>query len=285
MNIASLVDLSPWSKKKRLMPNKVGPFGFIRGIYRILRGKPRIPKSLQDNKLLKTILKRRSVRVFTSQEIPEDVFAAILEAGRVAPSAVNLQSWTFGVFTPESWKETFGRGIPFRAQRAVIIMGDIHRAKTVITNFPYSPLVEYTTAVMNASLAVMNMNIAAEALGVSSVMLSETGRTGVLDVGYLKEVLQLPEGVFPLTTIVFGYAKSFYPPMPPRLPIEQVTLTQKYQEPDPKIMKDWMEQMVAGFKSTHLTSSFDNQLNTYLSKISDAESDLHGMVFYQDYKE
>ena len=41
-------------------------------------------------------------------------------------------------------------------------------------------------AVMNASLAAMNMNIAAEALGVGSVMLSETGRSGLLDAGYLR---------------------------------------------------------------------------------------------------
>jgi len=32
----------------------------------------------------------------------------------------------------------------------------------------------------------MNMNIAAEALGVSSVMLSETGRSGFLDAAHIR---------------------------------------------------------------------------------------------------
>ena len=63
--------------------------------------------------------------------------------------------------------------------------------------FPHRPLVEYTLAVINASLAAMNMNIAAEALGVASVMLSETGRSGFLDAQYLKEKLSLPDGCFP----------------------------------------------------------------------------------------
>jgi len=54
----------------------------------------------------------------------------------------------------------------------------------------------------------MNMNIAAEAVGVSSVMLSETGRTGLLDAGYLKEKLGLPERVAPLLTMVFGYRRG-----------------------------------------------------------------------------
>ena len=70
----------------------------IRSLIRILRGKPQIPPSLEENQLLQMILQRRSVRRFTEQPIPDDVFAAILEAGRVAPSTVNLQTWSFAVF-------------------------------------------------------------------------------------------------------------------------------------------------------------------------------------------
>ena len=150
------------------------------------------------------------------------MFAAILEAGRLAPSTVNLQTWSFATFTAESWRATFDSPLPFRGQRAVLVMGDTHRARAVADAFPESPLVEYTVAVMNASLAAMAMNIAAEALGVSSVMLSETGRSGFLDAGYLKERLALPDGVIPLMTIVFGYAKGAYPPMPPKLPLDQI---------------------------------------------------------------
>src|SRR5512136_870746 len=163
--------------------------GFVRSVRRILRGRPQIPASLEDNPALAVVLKRRSVRSFSREEIPDDVFAAILEAGRLAPSTVNLQTWSFAIFTDSSWRETFGAALPFRGKRAVIVMGDTHRDKWVADVFPYSPLVEYTIAVMNASLAAMNMNVAAEALGVSSVMLSETGRGGFLDAGYLKETL------------------------------------------------------------------------------------------------
>ena len=51
-----------------------------------------MPPSLGDNELLGIILKRRSVRSFAGRNIPDDVFGAILEAGRLAPSAVNLQT-------------------------------------------------------------------------------------------------------------------------------------------------------------------------------------------------
>ena len=157
-------------------------------------------------------------------------------------------------------------------------MGDLHRVKNLVTDFPNSPLVDYTTAVMNASLAAMNMNLAAEALGVSSVMLSETGRTGLLDTAYLRDTLALPENVFPITTIVFGYAAGSYPPMPPKLPIDTISFSGKYREADPAVMADWLLQMKAGYKASHLNSSFEAQLKVYQSKIGKAEQDLRQMV-------
>jgi nitroreductase len=229
--------------------------------------------------LLETILQRRSVRRFTDQAIPDDVLAAILEAGRLAPSTVNLQTWSLAVFDPETWREVFDRPIPFRAQRAVIVLGDTHRDRAVYDAFPDSPLVEYTVAVMNASLAAMNMNIAAEALGVSSVMLSETGRTGLLDAAYLRERLSLPDRVFPLTTIVFGYPRQARPPMPPKLPLDQIAFEGRYRETDRKVMEDWLAQMRAGYKASHPGSSFENQLGVYAAKIGQAEADLRQMVF------
>jgi nitroreductase len=257
----------------------MGPLAFGRSLLRLLAGKPNVPASLKENALLQVIYHRRSIRSFTDQPVSEDVFAAILEAGRLAPSTVNLQSWSFAVFTSDTWRQTFGHSIPFRAQRAVIILGDMHRVRTLVTNFPESSLVDYTTAVMNASLAAMNMNLAAEALGISSVMLSETGRSGLLDAAYLKEVLCLPEKVFPIMTIVFGHARGVYPPMPPKLPLQTVCFEGKYKEVGRSIMEDWLAQMVAGYKASHISSSFDAQLKVYQSKIGQAETDLENMVY------
>lgn len=255
------------------------PRTFVASLVRILRGRPNIPPSLEDNALLQTLLNRRTVRSFTSTPIPEDVFAAILEAGRLAPSTVNLQTWSFATFTPEEWGRTFGRLMPFKGAAAMIIMADTHRVKTVLDVFPVSPLVEYTVGVMNAALAAMAMNIAAEALGVSSVMLSETGRSGFLDAGYLADVLCLPPGVVPLMTIVFGYAKGTNPPMPPKLPVKMVAFAGKYREADQQIMRDWLNQMMAGYQASHLGASFQSQLGVYRSKIGRAEADLEQMVY------
>jgi FMN reductase (NADPH) len=251
---------------------------FVVSLMRILSGKPQIPPSLQDNKLLQSILQRRSVRRFTEKPIPDNVFAAILEAGRVAPSTVNLQTWSFAVFDNDQWREKFEHFIPFRGTRAVIILADSYRLRQALDVFPDNPLVDHTVAVMNASLAAMNMTIAAEALGVSSVMLSETGRSGLLDIAFLKEKLSLPEGVIPLMTIVFGYARSAYPPMPPRFPMDQITFTDRYPVPDKSVLQNWVDQMEAGYKASWPGSSFSKQVDIYMGKLGGAEKDLEELL-------
>jgi nitroreductase len=262
------------------MNRRLGPIRFLASLIRLLRGRPNIPASLAENALLDVILSRRSVRSYTDQAISEDVFAAILEAGRLAPSTVNLQTWSFAVFDANSWKEAFGQSIPFRANRAVIVIADTYRDRQVL-DFPYSPLVEHTVAVMNASLAAMNMSVASQALGVSSLMLSETGRTGLLDAKFLKEKLCLPDGAIPLMTIVFGYARGSRPPMPPKLPLEQVFFRGEYRPPDRETMEKWLAQMIAGYKISHIGSSFENQIRVYQSKVQKAEIDLQEMVDYK----
>src|SRR5512140_3306731 len=132
----------------------------VRNLLRIIGDRPQTPPALQDNPLLSVILNRRSIRRFSSRAIPEDIFSAILEAGRLAPCTVNLQTWSFITFTAAEWLEVFQAHIPFKAQRAILIVADTHRVRLATDAFPDSPLVEYTIAVMNASLAAMNMTIA-----------------------------------------------------------------------------------------------------------------------------
>ena len=260
------------------MLNPLTPRRFLSGLGRILGGRPNVPPALKDNALLATLLNRRSVRSFAPDPIPDDVFAAILEAGRLAPSTVNLQTWSFATFTAAEWGRTFGRPLPFKAARGVIVMADTHRARSVLDVFPRSPLVEYTVGVMNASLGAMAMNVAAEVLGISSVMLSETGRTGLLDAGYLAETLALPRGVVPIMTIVFGYARPVLRPMPPKLPLDTVACTGPYREANPEVMKEWLDAMMAGYAASNLGSSLNNQLGVYQGKSGQAEADVRRLV-------
>lgn len=260
----------------------LNPADFVKGLAGIMTGKPmKLPDSLKDNPVLRLLFSRRSIRKFKEREIPDGIFDVILEAGRLAPSTVNLQTWTFGVFDRKQWKETFNQMIPFKGVRAVVVMADIHRDYTVLADFPRKPLVEYTLSTVNASIASFAMNMAAESLGIGSVMLSETGKSGFYDAVYLKDKMKLPGGVFPLMTIVFGYPAEKAMAMPPRLPLSEISFRKgTYKAPDPKVMDAWLKQMMAGYRAMFVIQSFKDKLNHYLAKVDEAEKGLRKTVFH-----
>ena len=45
--------------------------------------------------LLKTILERRSVRLYTQEKVDRVILDGLVEAGRWAPTAGNAQPWAF----------------------------------------------------------------------------------------------------------------------------------------------------------------------------------------------
>lgn len=249
---------------------------FLRGLTRLIAGRPRVPRSLSDNESLRLVLDRRSIRKFRDEDIAEDAWQAILEAGRVAPSTVNLQTWSFVHFTRDQWRQTFERPLPMGAPRAVIVLADTHRARRVVEGFPEVPLCDYTVGVMNASLAAMNMTVAAEALGLGSVMLSETGKTGFYDAQELASTLELPRGVTPIMSIVFGIPAS-RPVMPPKLPLEAVAFTGRYQEASQAMLQRWYEEMQAGYKAS-TGQAFSRQIDHYNKRLEEAEQDLRARV-------
>lgn len=255
--------------------------GFFHSLVRILWAKPSISAHLGGNTCLNLILERRSNRKFLSKPIPKEIIDAIIEAGRIAPSAVNLQSWTFICFEPGEWEDIVGSFLPFNGQYAILVTSDLHRLQTSLAafDFPDEPLVLHTMAVFNAGLAAMNMTLAAEACGVSSIMLSETGETGLLDVGLLCERFSLPAGVVPLTTLVLGYRGKGLAPMPPRLPANVIRGQGVYPEVDEAAQATWLADMQAGYRAMRPWTSFKSQVRTYADKIHKAEVDLRRIVF------
>jgi len=63
----------------------------IKSFFKIFTQKPHIPDKQKANELVTTILNRRSCRSFTDGDFNDEDFSLILEAGRFAPSAANMQ--------------------------------------------------------------------------------------------------------------------------------------------------------------------------------------------------
>lgn len=249
-------------------------FTFLKNLLFLFTGKPRISRNGAVPETVRLLLDRRSCRSFTGEELADDDIQTILEAGRFAPSTVNLQTWSFITFTKDQWQEVFDRPLPFRGAFAVVVCADTFRLKEFFPDFQDTPYINLSFAMFNAGLAAMNMTIAAEALGIRSIMLSETGRTGLLDMPFLKEKLRLPDGVLPLTTLVLGRGGAKLPGIPPRQPRDCIVMEKTYNHGAGKNLKNWFDQMFIGFKITHPLSSFDKQIEMYRKKMIEEEHDV-----------
>lgn len=56
------------------------------------------------NETIEVIKKRRSVRKFEPKPVSEEIIKDILDCARLAPSAMNIQPWLFGVVTDSDLK-------------------------------------------------------------------------------------------------------------------------------------------------------------------------------------
>lgn len=166
------------------------------------------------NATIETILNRRSVRVYSDEQIKQEDLDLILKAGYFAPSGCNMQPWHFTVIqnkelmkkiSDESKKEfldneneTFRKmarnenyHIFYNAPSVIVVSGE----KT-------SP-----SAIMDCSAAAQNMLLAAQTLNIGTCWI---GLVTFLFRNKPEEsikMLGLPEGYEPYFAITLGYKK------------------------------------------------------------------------------
>ena len=140
--------------------------------------------------LIDLILSRRSIRKYEKKEIPEEVLNQIFEAGQNAPSAGNKQPIRFIILKEQEIKKnlsgTFSR---FLKDSPVVIVGCAD-VKALLTG---------KWAVVDTTIAIQNMVIAAWALGVGSCWI------GSFDEKKVKELLKIPERWKVVALLTFGY--------------------------------------------------------------------------------
>ncbi len=156
--------------------------------------------------LIDIVLSRRSVRRYEKQDIPKDVLDKILEAGRQAPSAGNMQPWHFIVLTDYDIKEklSHGRWNTFVKDSPVTIVGC---ASTGVFGRRWP--------IIDISIALQNMVIAAWALGIGSCWIGDFKEEEV------KRLLNIPEDWKIIALVTFGYPAE-KPGSRPKKPIDEI---------------------------------------------------------------
>ena len=171
------------------------------------------------NQVMDVLLKRRSVRVYEEREISPEVRAEILQATLRAPTAGNMMLYSILDVTDQSMKDRLAvtcDNQPFiaRAPMVWIFLADYQRwydyfhasgadelcaQRNLTIQKPEEG--DLFLACCDALIAAQNAVIAAESLGIGSCYIGDIMERYETH----REMLHLPQYVFPIGMLVFGY--------------------------------------------------------------------------------
>jgi nitroreductase len=192
--------------------------------------------------VMKEIAERYCVRNFSDRALSDDVIKEILEAGRLAPSWMNAQSWHFIVVKNERNKALLSQlshGQPHveKAQAVIICCGDKdiweeeiyrdvvgakkgitpERVEMLLKNPAYNPKLQGEEAVLSRCLeqvayAVAYMTIAAHVCGVGACIIGAMGNELTKSVpevyALARKTFDLPENLVVLAMLALGYPED-----------------------------------------------------------------------------
>jgi nitroreductase len=147
--------------------------------------------------ILEAILKRRSVRRFSSKKVEENKVQLLLKAAMNAPSAGNAQPWEFVVIDDESILTQIPNihryGAAFsQAPLGIVVCADLSREK----HEGYWP--------QDCAAATMNILLATQDLGLEAVWCGLYPNDNAE--APLKQLVGIPEEIRALAVIAIGYS-------------------------------------------------------------------------------
>lgn len=150
--------------------------------------------SQEANPTLETIFNRKSVRKYTERPVDKEMLETLVRAGMAAPSSRDRRPWEFIIVTDRNLLDTMGDGLPLarmlkETKQAIIVCGD-----TIKSNNAWQ---------LDCSAAAQNVLLAAESMGLGAVWTAAYPYPERMKV--VRDALQLPEHIVPLTVIPIGY--------------------------------------------------------------------------------
>ena len=141
--------------------------------------------------------RRRSVRKFTEEPVPEDAVRELLHAAMSGPSACNRKPWEFWVITNAQTLETLRGASRFtndEAKLAIVVAGNLSRALP-------RQLAEYW--IQDCSAATENILLRATELGLGAVWCGIYPQKRAEQ--KVAELLGMPPEQIPLNILFLGY--------------------------------------------------------------------------------
>ena len=164
---------------------------------------------------------RRSIRKYKDKQVPWDNIVTILQAGKYAPSAGNLQNWKFIVVKGDAKRNAIAKACLDQewietAPIHIVMIGEPQKAERY-----YGARGRRLYTIQGVAAAVENMLLTAHSLGLGSCWI------GAFDDDELRRIVGLPEQVDVHAVVVVGYADE-NPEVPPKNRIEHVMYFEKW---------------------------------------------------------
>lgn len=212
---------------------------------------------------IRELFARKSVRVFTEQEITKEQKQMILEAAMQAPTAGNQQLYTILDITDPQLKEALAESCdhqPFIAKAPLVLVFCADCKKwydlfAVNGCAPRKPGVgDLLLAVSDTNIAAQNAVTAAWSMGIGSCYIGDIMEQYEEN----RRLLKLPEYVFPCAMAVFGYPteQQMRREKPERCKISHIVHENTYREMDGDELKDMFSKNAVGKSFEEWCSAF-----------------------------
>lgn len=176
----------------------------------------------------------RSIRKYTEQKIDSKLLTDILNAGCRASTTGNMQVYSI-IITSDIKKKAelapthFNQTGILEAPVILTFCADFNRfnkwCKQRKAEPGYDNFLSFLTAATDALLVAQNVCIAAEDKGLGICYYGTT----LYNAPKIIEILELPKGVVPITTITLGYPNE-HPEQTDRLPLEAIIHSETYKD-------------------------------------------------------
>jgi nitroreductase len=199
-----------------------------------------------SNEVLKVIHNRRSIRKFLDKPVPNEILANILKAGFRAPFAAQLCSVIY-THDKEKMKKA-GIGVYPTAPVHLLYFIDLRRLEKIIAQrgheYGHDDMMAIWLGVQDVVLVIENLTIAAESLGLGSVLYGNTP----LRADSIAKVFKVPQRVFPVVGMSLGYPDpSENTETRPRFPLEMAAYRDVYHDHTEEDIKLCMKTMDEGY--------------------------------------
>ncbi|MGI6667495.1 MAG: nitroreductase family protein [Bacillota bacterium] len=149
--------------------------------------------------VIEAIKKRRSIRQYKAQEVPDDVLNSILDCARLAPSAGNRQPWTFVAVKTQEIRDQLvqaagNQQMLGKAPVVIVVCADLE-----VSGARYEDRGRTLYAFQDTAAAIENMMLAAVSYGLGTCWVGSFRETEV------RKILELPVNLKPVAMMPLGY--------------------------------------------------------------------------------